>query len=306
MGTKSPKISVIVPIYNAQNTIARCIESLLGQTFTDFELLLINDGSVDNSGKICERYANDENRIKVYHKKNGGPNSARKYGLERSCGDYVIFPDSDDWFEEDYIKGLYDSLISNSAEISVCGFYEEYKTYKIEHRSGKDFDGLSLRLINRNLLNSAMFRFEAFLCEDKMIFYLLKDKCPKIVYFDVPLYHWDRFSIADGLTRSFSFERYKKGFSALTKIKREFNNLEIYKDLCSEFIPQYAHAVVKYNVLSPSDFRKEFRRYKKILLQSALPVQRKIMIIMYYCGFKKITSRMTKIYSDMIKPIIRK
>lgn len=276
------------------------------QTFTDFELLLIDDGSTDKSAKICEAYAKIDNRIKLYHKENGGPSSARRCGLEHSSGELVIFPDSDDWFEENYIYELYNCLISNYADISICGYYEEYKSYKITHLSGEEFDGLNLRLMRRDLLNSSMFRFDVFLCEDQMILYLLKDKNPKIVCLDIPLYHWDRFSIADGLTRSFTVERYFKGIEALSEIKSEFNNLEIYKELCSKFIPQYAHAVVRYNVLSPQEFRRNFGKYKKNILLSALPVRRKLMIIIYFFGFNKISSELTRIYSDKIKPIIRK
>ena len=91
-----PKISIIVPIYKAENYLHRCIDSLLSQTFTEFEVLLVDDGSPDKSGNICDDYAKKDNRVRVIHKKNGGVSSARNFGLEKATGDYVMFVDSDD------------------------------------------------------------------------------------------------------------------------------------------------------------------------------------------------------------------
>lgn len=98
----NPKISVIVPVYNGENYISRCIESILLQTFTDFELLLIDDGSKDNSGNICDKYALKDKRIKVFHKKNGGVSSARNLGLYHAKGEWVSFIDADDYIEQNY------------------------------------------------------------------------------------------------------------------------------------------------------------------------------------------------------------
>ena len=91
------KISVIVPVYNTAQFLPRCIESILSQSFTDFELLLIDDGSTDGSGKICDAYAEKDNRIRVFHKENGGVSSARNLGLDNARGEWVTFVDSDDY-----------------------------------------------------------------------------------------------------------------------------------------------------------------------------------------------------------------
>ena len=91
-----PKISVIVPVYNTEKYLARCIESILAQTFTDFELLLIDDGSKDNSGTICDEYAAKDSRVRVFHKENGGVSSARNMGLDNASGEWITFVDSDD------------------------------------------------------------------------------------------------------------------------------------------------------------------------------------------------------------------
>ncbi len=97
----TPKISVIVPVYNVEKYLSRCIDSILAQTFTDFELLLIDDGSPDSSGKICDEYAKKDGRIRVFHKPNGGVSSARNLGLDYARGEWIAFVDSDDWIHED-------------------------------------------------------------------------------------------------------------------------------------------------------------------------------------------------------------
>lgn len=103
---KNPKISVIVPVYNAEAYLSRCIDSILNQTFSDFELLLINDGSKDSSSIICNNYAKKDNRIKVYHKENGGVSTARNHGLKEASGEWICFCDSDDWVDKQWLEGF--------------------------------------------------------------------------------------------------------------------------------------------------------------------------------------------------------
>lgn len=106
----NPLISVIVPVYNSEKTLNRCIDSIVGQTFTNWELLLIDDGSKDKSSIICDKYKDIDSRIRVFHKPNGGVSSARNLGLDNACGKWVTFIDSDDWafptLLENYIIGL--------------------------------------------------------------------------------------------------------------------------------------------------------------------------------------------------------
>ncbi len=99
-----PLISIIVPLYNAENTLERCIDSILNQTETNFEILLINDGSYDESGNICDRYGTQDSRIKVFHKQNGGSSSARNYGIERASGEWITFCDADDYVFEKWLE----------------------------------------------------------------------------------------------------------------------------------------------------------------------------------------------------------
>ncbi len=113
-----PLISVIVPVYNAEKTLRRCVDSILSQTFTEFELLLINDGSKDNSGVICDEYARKDSRIRVFHKENGGVSSARNVGLDNLRGEWVTFVDSDDYVENKYLGVFYDN---KKADLLVGG-----------------------------------------------------------------------------------------------------------------------------------------------------------------------------------------
>lgn len=93
-----PMISVIVPVYNAEKYLQRCVDSILKQSFTDFEVLLIDDGSHDRSGELCDEYGDKDNRVRVFHKENGGVSSARNVGLDNALGDWLAFVDSDDTF----------------------------------------------------------------------------------------------------------------------------------------------------------------------------------------------------------------
>lgn len=107
---RSPEISIIVPIYNAEKYLPQCIDSILAQTFVNFELLLIDDGASDASGRICEEYAQNDPRIRVFHQENAGVSVARNKGIDEAIGKYLTFVDADDWVKPDYLQALYDAL----------------------------------------------------------------------------------------------------------------------------------------------------------------------------------------------------
>lgn len=115
-----PLVSVIVPIYNVEKYLSKCIDSITNQTLTNIEIILVNDGSTDNSGIIADEYAKNDNRIKVIHKENGGQGSARNIGIELASGEYIGFVDSDDWIDLDMYDKLYNAAINNKASIAVC------------------------------------------------------------------------------------------------------------------------------------------------------------------------------------------
>ena len=121
-----PKISVIVPVYNVEKYLNRCVDSILNQTFADFELILVDDGSPDNSGKICDEYAKKDKRVVVIHKENGGLSDARNAGIDIARGGYVTFIDSDDWIDSEYLNVLYKNATDNEADISAVNLHKEY------------------------------------------------------------------------------------------------------------------------------------------------------------------------------------
>ena len=138
-----PQISVIVPIYKVEKYIHKCIDSILSQTFSDFELFLVDDGSPDNCGKICDEYAEIDSRIIVIHKENGGLSDARNVAIDRAKGDYLTFIDSDDYVAENHLESLYFTIKNTGSDISIANitsftddefndsFYQPVKEIKV-------------------------------------------------------------------------------------------------------------------------------------------------------------------------------
>lgn len=174
------KISVIIPVYNTEHYLPRCIESILAQTFTDFELLLIDDGSKDNSGRICDEYAAKDSRIRVFHKKNGGVSSARNLGLDKAQGEWIAFVDSDDWIYTDYFEEMLSKSIH--ADLVVSSYIVEGKidpwdkplnlqTYtkdSIRDCLEENIHNISFlapwcKLFNRNIIEQKLIRFNTFI-----------------------------------------------------------------------------------------------------------------------------------------------
>lgn len=120
-------VSIIVPVYNTEKYIRQCLDSILNQTYQNFECLLINDGSSDNSADICREYVAKDTRFRYFEKENGGVSSARNLGIECSGGAYITFIDSDDWVDSDYLEVLYSALIEEQADIAVS----TYKKFNI-------------------------------------------------------------------------------------------------------------------------------------------------------------------------------
>lgn len=127
-----PKISIIVPVYKVEEYLCRCLDSIVAQTFTDWECILVDDGSPDNSGAICDEYAEKDKRFRVFHQENAGVSTARNRGLDEARGEWIDFMDSDDWVEKEMLKELYKCAIDNQAEVVVSGisFSNGIKNYK--------------------------------------------------------------------------------------------------------------------------------------------------------------------------------
>lgn len=118
----NPKVSIIVPVYNAAKYLNQCLDSILGQVLNEIELILINDGSTDNSGAICDGYARQDGRVKVVHQNNEGVSQARNTGLEMCLGEYIGFVDADDWIEADMYSEMLAMINSHQADIGICSF----------------------------------------------------------------------------------------------------------------------------------------------------------------------------------------
>lgn len=146
-----PKISIIVPVYNAQKTIARCIESILNQDYKDFELLLIDDGSKDDSGNICDGYAGQDERVRVIHKENSGVSDTRNLALKEAVGEYLQFLDADDWITPNATRLLVESMENNNCDMVIADFYRVIGE-RLSHKGSIDEDGVLSRENFANLM----------------------------------------------------------------------------------------------------------------------------------------------------------
>lgn len=171
----TPIISIIIPVYNVKYYLCKCIESVLVQTFQDFEIILVDDGSTDGSGNLCDDYAQKDNRIRILHKENGGLASARKAGFEMSHGKYILNVDSDDWIEPNHLQVLYDAITESNADIAQsdyfinCGNKETICINKpssdipgeviLEFLDGTIHSGIVFKLIDRSLYEKDNFKF---------------------------------------------------------------------------------------------------------------------------------------------------
>lgn len=203
-----PKISVIVPVYNTENYLHRCIDSILAQTFTDFELLLINDGSKDHSGKICDDYAEKDNRVRVFHKPNGGVSSARNMGLDNAQGEWISFVDSDDIVTNNALdiigKDIDAELIVTSHIVNSDGKLSEFGISD-DKKKVCDSDRYTFirEYINTNVIKTPWAKYfkrriiadqrfdEAIACGEDFLFVLeYLHKTRYIYLYDNPSYIW--------------------------------------------------------------------------------------------------------------------
>ena len=210
------KVSIIVPIYNSEKTIKKCVDSLCGQTYLNIEILLIDDGSTDNSSNICDEYAKLDKRIKVFHKENGGVSSARNVGINKSSGDYITFVDSDDYIEKTMIEELLTTLKKTKCDITICNRFFEHENGKIildfnskncifekKQYPQKSFYNYSIsgfvsgRLYTRRIIfnskkNTIKFNTEISIAEDDLFNYevIFSSDIVNISYINNKLYHY--------------------------------------------------------------------------------------------------------------------
>lgn len=221
-----PLISVIVPVYNTEKYLRNCIDSILAQTFTDFELLLIDDGSKDYSGAICDEYAEKDNRIRVFHKENGGVSSARNVGLDNAKGEWITFVDADDWIDGSMYEKMYNRLMSEHADIAYCDikmcFENNQEVYKAAAYSSEKiiflnnfisstWTSLCNIIVKRNLFceNNIRCPEKVAFAEDYHVSVRLMFFANKICYIDKPYYCYNRINETSAL-HTFSPKHYDK------------------------------------------------------------------------------------------------
>ena len=195
----APKISIIVPVYNVEKYLRRCLDSILAQTFTDFECICVDDGSPDGSGKILDEYAEKDSRFVVIHKDNGGVSSARNAGLDVARGEWITFVDSDDWVEAETYETAYSVAVENDADLIQWNswivnengikkpFYDRGKKgkkgyFSIEHCCTYFHGSMCNKIVSRKLFCSTKIRFDENIshCEDRIVAfkcYVQAEKC---------------------------------------------------------------------------------------------------------------------------------
>lgn len=270
-------ISIIVPVYKVEKYIKRCIASLTTQTYQNTEIILVDDGSPDNCGTICEEYAQTDSRIVVIHKKNGGLSSARNAGLDICKGDYIMFVDSDDWVEPNFCEAALKSAISNQVDCVAFGYYEYQNKEKIPfhtHRPriiGAEEAILHLIRIDEVIFNLAWNKiyhrklFEKLrypvgrLYEDQGTTYKVFILADKIYVSDLLLYHYDRRE--DSITGSKNIPRFVND-----KFDSWNERLEVFKDYSQTLYEEEMKHIALYAIkaLKFIDWKKEVKLKEKL------------------------------------------
>lgn len=214
-----PKVSIIVPVYNAEKYIHKCLDSIISQTLESWEAILVNDGSLDNSGDICDNYAKKDKRFKVIHQENGGVSVARQTGLNNATGEFIIHCDPDDWTEPTMLELLTTIAIKEEADIVICDYSEEtdsgsfYKSQNIiTPVTSKKLQAMIInhklhgsccnKLIRKAKCENIKFQPKELTCyEDELFIIRLLNTDIKVAYIKEALYHY-RVNINSSLTHS--------------------------------------------------------------------------------------------------------
>lgn len=228
------KVSVILPVYNAATTITRMLDSLRDQTLVDFEVLMIDDGSTDNSGAILDEYAQKDNRFRVVHKKNEGVSAARQTGVELAQGEYVIHADSDDWVDQTMLEELYAKAENDDADVVICDFFSntdtgqtlckqrpsELKADVILRELFQQLHGSCCnKLVRQACYNKYNVRFPKGInhCEDLLFWaQLLQHNDVKVSYLPKAFYHY--YVNSNSITRHYTRSTYEMRLKYLTKL----------------------------------------------------------------------------------------
>lgn len=294
-----PLISVIVPVYKVEDYLDRCIKSILDQTYSNLEIILVDDGSPDNCPQMCDDYAKKDSRVKVIHKKNGGLSSARNAGLDLCSGEYISFVDSDDYVDKRFIELLYKAIHDTKSCISICGykcFYNDSFTNKSfpKRISGSKYELVSGYKAVLNLLYSGgffwviapnkLYKAELFktlrypvgkMCEDSYTTYKLFFNSKKVVFFKQQLYHYLQrnesiMHMNDNLSdfACEAFTEFEKEFFLKLKKHDKDNQIryEFSKKRANLYLDDYYRAYKKHNSLRMDNVKKLYESEKAKML----------------------------------------
>ena len=231
-----PKISVIVSVYNAISTIERCLNSILEQSFGDFELLIIDDGSTDGTAMICDDYAKMDSRVIVYHQENSGISASRELGVQVAKGEYSIHVDSDDWMERGMLEALYSKALSSEADVVICDFYVDGQSIAYTKQQPSALNNVAIirdilmgrmigstwnKLVKHDLYSRFNIHFPKDInyCEDACAMISLLLNTTSIAYLSEAYYHY--VMNPDSITHKFT----KEIFYHRVKFVNEMNNL---------------------------------------------------------------------------------
>lgn len=245
---KNKKISIIVPIYNTEKYLKRCLDSIINQEYKNIEIILVNDGSNDGSLKICNMYKEKDKRIIVIDKEHSGVSDIRNIGIKKATGDYIGFVDSDDYIDKDMFKNLINAIEKYKCDISMCDLKETYNTNdeskpcKLKYVKMDKIESLKQLLYDKNIGNYLMvklFKKELFkniefpvgkTYEDISTTYKLFSKVDSIVYIPVPMYHY--YQRSDSIVNNKTRESIKNYIQAIFEryydLKNNIKDLELY------------------------------------------------------------------------------
>lgn len=222
-----PQVSVIIPVYKAEAYLERCVDSVLNQTFCDFELIMVDDGSPDRCGGICDYYAGQDKRVRVFHKENGGAAVARNYGLDNALGEYIAFVDADDYIHPKMLEVLWNALHQCGTQISCCGYVETHgqdialnsimnpvlRTPEDIHlRNSVDTTLIWAKLYSKECFRDIRFPSGVYY-EDEYVTYRVMFSQETVAVVDTVLYAY--FQSEDSLTRSVWYPNRMDMFPAL-------------------------------------------------------------------------------------------
>lgn len=325
-------LSVIVPVYNVGSYLEPCIKSILNQTYKNIEALLIDDGSTDDSGKICDKYSELDGRVKTYHKTNGGVSSARNLGIEHASGKYIAFVDADDRLDADMYQILIDNLIGFNADVSACTFQEEKDTSRIILRNSQNKKAVPIRLqgtreiyesITREkdslegyiwnkvykseIIKGHKFRTDIAIVDDAVFSWEALKNVKVASYIDLPMYHY--LIIPSSITKNSNVEKYMKALYGYELMIDDAKNIyeNCIKELSKQFLALNCMAFRRLIYQDHADMKlykkickncKDFRQY-----YGELELSRKIEISALTKGYG--LGKATFILIDKVKDIVK-